>query len=235
MMEQKKQDVSQFEEGTQETVAPEASSVLLKKQIKRVTLIGGLSLVGALIVGLVILLLLYFFLPEKKTDEGKKITFYPVTDENIFESAEYLGLDSGIYYCEDPNGYGVKEVITDEDRTSFPAEVRFLEIYLKSIISADHETYRSLFSEDYLKENTLPQFTQQMLYNICIYRVSEQAGEGGEVISVYRVEYMIRRNNGTFRQDVESDAIRPQFVVLSTSAEGSIRIQNVYGRTVVNG
>ena len=48
----------------------------------------------------------------------------------------------------------------------------------------------------------------------------------------YRVDYMIRKNNGTFRRDVGSDAIRPQYVVLLVSPDGSdIAIENVYTRS----
>ena len=201
----------------------------MRKRVKRIALITGAVLLGVLVLGILFLLILNWILPKDDGEENnKKIKFYPVTDENIFESAEYLGLDRAVYYCADPSGYGITEPITDADRARFPAEVQFLEVYLMSVISGDNETYRSLFSEAYLKENQLPSFTQQMLYNICIYKVGAETGKNGEQLEVYRVDYMIRKNNGTFRQDVESDAIRPQYVVLSRTENNSFLIENVY-------
>ena len=207
----------------------QATTQELQKKVAKTTRIVIFTILGILVLGILFLLILNGILPKDGGEENnKKIKFYPVTNENIFESAEYLGLDRAVYYCEDPSGYGITEPITDEDRARFPAEVQFLEIYLMSIISGDRETYRSLFSEAYLRENTLPAFTQQMLYNICIYKVGSETDKNGKLLEVYRVEYMIRKNNGTFRQDVESDAIRPQYVVLSPTENNSFLIENVY-------
>ena len=79
---------------------------------------------------------------------------------------------------------------------------------------------------------TLPRFTQQMLYQICIYYCgAETDGDGSQRVT-YRVDYMIRKNNGSFRRDVGSDAIRPQYVVLLVSPDGqSIAIDDVYTRS----
>ncbi len=208
----------------------------LRKRVSKTTKIVIFTALGIVAAGILFLLILNWILPKNKGDEtDKKIYFYPVSDENIFESAEYLGLDRSVYYCDNSTGYNtIIEPITDEDRSKFPAEVQFLEVYLMSIISGDNGTYRSLFSEAYLKENTLPTFTQQMLYRICIYRVGNETDANGRELSVYRLEYMIRRNNGTFRQDVESDAIRPQFVVLSKTENNSFLIENVYVNRIQN-
>ena len=126
---------------------------------------------------------------------------------------------------------GLTEAITDEDRTTFDVGVQFLEVYLKTVISGDHETYRTFFTDSYLKENRLPSFTQQMLYRMCIYYCSSERLEEGVERVTYRLDYMIRKNNGTFRNDVGSDAIRPQFVVLLIDGEGNIKIENIYTRT----
>jgi hypothetical protein len=56
----------------------------------------------------------------------------------------------------------------------------------------------------------------------------EEVNEEGQSYNreIYVVEYMIRQNNGTFRTDVGSDAIRKQLVVV-TDREGEMRIDTV--------
>lgn len=136
-------------------------------------------------------------------------------------------------YCDNESGYGLKEQITSNsgEMEHFDIKVRFLEIYLKSVISADHETYRSLFADSYLQSHTLPDFTQQMLYNMCIYYCGTESAEDGFQRVTYRLDYMIRKNNGTFRRDVGSDAIRPEYVVLLVSPDQTeIVIEQIYTR-----
>lgn len=188
---------------------------------------------GILLLALLVLLGLYFFLPEKQQDQKKEYTFYPVSNVNIFESGEYPEEDRIILYCDNEAGYGLKEQITSDsgEMEHFDSGIRFLEIYLKSIISADRETYRSLFADSYLQTHTLPDFTQQMLYNMCIYYCNTESAEDGFLRVTYRLDYMIRKNNGTFRRDVGSDAIRPEYVVLLVSADQSqIAIEQIYTR-----
>ncbi len=203
----------------------------LAKNIRLVILIIG----GMVVLGLAVLLALYFFLPEQETPAPEEYYFYPVNwNENIFETGEYPESDRIMMYCDNEQGYGLKEQITSDgsDMENFDIKVRFLTIYLNSIISGDVETYRSLFTESYLQANSIPQFTQQMLYQMCIYYCGTEALEGGMQRVTYRVDYMIRKNNGTFRRDVGSDAIRPQYVVLLVSPDGSdIAIENVYTRS----
>ena len=72
-------------------------------------------------------------------------------------------------------------------------------------------------------------FTAQKLYNITITLQSrEEVTEEGQTYNreIYVVEYMIRQNNGTFRTDVGSDAIRKQLVVV-TDREGEMKIDTV--------
>ena len=203
----------------------------MKGRSKRVRNRILLCVIGGVLLTLAALLALYLLLPEQESGGEKPIYFYPVSDVNIFESGEYHESDMIISYCSDPSGMGLTEEITAEDRASFDVGVQFLEVYLKTVISGDNETYRSFFAESYLKEHSLPTFTQQMLYRMCIYYcTSERLADGTERVT-YRLDYMIRKNNGTFRNDVESDAIRPQYVVLLIDGEGNVKIENIYTTT----
>ena len=129
-----------------------------------------------------------------------------------------------ITYCANSDGTGLRTEVTEES----DSKVRFLALFINSVIMGDNQAYRSYFSEAYLSNNSLPQFTQQMLYDICIYYQGSEVQKDGRTFYVYRLEYMIRKNNGTYRRDIGSDMIRPQYVVLSISRENEIKVENVY-------
>ena len=199
--------------------APKRAAALAKK----ILLIAA----GALVAFIAVLLLLNWLLPEKEQPPSPEIYFYPVEEGNIFENPQYLGKNRFIYYCDDPNGYGLTEQITDEDRDSFDIKVRFVEIYLNSLMSGDQFTMRSLFTERYLQEKGIPQFTQQMLYNMYIYHYKTENLDGGVTQVTYKVNYMIYRNNGTYRRDVGSDGAKPEYLVLLVYPDGTIKIDNI--------
>ena len=94
----------------------------------------------------------------------------------------------------------------------------------------DYVKGNSFFSDAYFDvEAEKEAFTAQKLYNITITLQSrEEIIEEGETYNreIYVVEYMIRQNNGTFRTDVGSDAIRKQLVVV-TDREGEMKIDTV--------
>ena len=76
-------------------------------------------------------------------------------------------------------------------------------------------------------------FTAQKLYNIVITLISsEEISQDGQKYDqyTYSLEYMICKNNGTFRTDVGSDASRKQAVVV-TDREGKMLIDVISGYT----
>jgi hypothetical protein len=66
-----------------------------------------------------------------------------------------------------------------------------------------------------------------MVYDITLYPQTE----GGTVVA-YRVDYRIYRNNGTLRNDMESDTIRPLIFVL-TEEDGELKIKSVLPYTSI--
>ncbi len=195
-----------------------------RKNIKLVLLIlAGLALLSVLA-----LLLIDQLLPKEQEQPQKDIYFYPVVEENILENEEYLALNRFVYYCEDPAGYGLTTQITDEDRMTFDVKVRFTETYLNTLILGDSAALRAMCTENYLKENQIPDFTQQMVYEAHIYYYSTEAQTDGSRLVTYRLEYKLYKNNGTYRRDVGSDSPKPEYLVLWVSPdEGDIKIERI--------
>jgi hypothetical protein len=74
-----------------------------------------------------------------------------------------------------------------------------------------------LFSKEYVEAGgkTKMDFTMQQLYNIRITYItsSSETIDGFTTESYdYWLEYMIRKNNGTFRNDMGSDCIKKEYV-----------------------
>lgn len=163
---------------------------------------------------------------EREIPEGGS-EFYPTYEGDIMENEEYLGLNRQVSYCSDPSGYGLTTSITEENREDFDDCVLFLYDYLQTIIAGDHEAYNRFFNQTFFEDNeSKSAFSQQMLHNIKISFISE-VQEGQQWIKVYRMEYMIHRNDGSFRRDVESDAIRPQEITLRVGADGTPLIEKI--------
>ncbi len=170
----------------------------------------------------------YFSSRDQNEDYHTTYLFYPSDYEaDIFEDPEYLGLNRYITVVNGP----VSTTITDNDYAAYGDVVVFLaEKYISSIIAGDAETYNLCFSEEYYTENQpMDRFTMQQLYNISFIFQDEELKENGEAeynTYAYRVEYMIHRNNGTFRRDMDSDSIRPQYLIIS-DREGELKIDRI--------
>lgn len=133
--------------------------------------------------------------------------------------AEYLELDRYLYYKDGNETVGVLE----SNRDTFGGEVLFFEKYFDTIISGDSEAYNSLFTEKYYENHEkVSEFTPQMLYGMEIELLSEQE-ENGILTFTFNVSYKIFRNNGTFRNDIYSDAVRPVYIEIN-DAEGEFKV-----------
>ena len=199
---------------------------LKKKQKKNVKVI--LYVLG----GVLLVFLLAFFLLNKlllkDNQKEEDIRFYPVTDENIFENSQYVSKNRTIYYCDNSAGYEHTTPITEENRGDYDADVVFAETYLNTIILGDESALRQMCSQSYLEKNPISDFTQQMLYDICIYTYRTEHLDGGDRLVTYKLMYKFYQNNGTYRRDVGSDGARPEYLVLRVSRDGSsIKIDDI--------
>ena len=102
--------------------------------------------------------------------------------------------------------------------------VLFLYDFLQMIIAGEEDAYNACFTDNYIDEyGTQAAFPPQMLYDMRIAFYSQE-GSNEDLRITYQLDYRFYQNDGTFRRDVGSDAIRPVYVVLVKDTEGNIRI-----------
>ena len=160
---------------------------------------------------------------EKEKDQPQKGTTYlfyePNYDINILENENYLELDRTIKFENPDNGitYAIENGNMDEVPTIMHESVGVLCNFIEYAILGESDKLNQLFSEEYIEAGgkTKMDFTMQQLYNIKITYIpsSSEVIEGSTVESYdYWLEYMIRQNNGTFRNDMESDCVKKEYV-----------------------
>ena len=203
-------------------------SVRLQTKRMKKSILLILGAVACLIVILALVVFLIETIVSKRSPDtpDDQYSFYPIYDGDIMQNAEYLGLDRQVNYCNDPSGYGLTQSITEENFSDFDAGVLFLYDYIQIIIAGDAEAYNNCFNAVYYQNSApLEDFSPQMLHQIEIcYQETTKENDGSRTVT-YRLDYMIHRNDGTFRRDVGSDAIRPQFVTLRILPNGDISIE----------
>ena len=145
--------------------------------------------------------------------------FYEPYTGNIMENEEYLDLDRKVYYSD---GSGMESSIEDDNLSEFSNEVIFLYHYLQTIVAGDVDAYNACFNAAYFEQNAPKgHFNPQMVYGARITYDSRSNDEKGVWVR-YKLEYMIHRNDGSFRRDVLSDASVPQYVTLRIDPEIAI-------------
>ena len=182
-----------------------------KMRKKLLLILGGVALAAILLCAVV--LLLDGPGKEKKDPAGSlkteysDLSFYEPYQGNIMENPDYLELDRKVYYSD---GSGMESSIEDDNLNEFSREVIFLYNYLQTIVAGDAEAYNACFNNgNYRKES----FHPQMLYGARITYYSRSNDEQGVLIT-YKLEYMIHRNDGSFRRDIRSDESRAQYLTL---------------------
>ncbi len=201
-----------------------------KKMKKKVLLvIGGVLLTMLLIFGVIRLLETLGKKPAGIPDGTYK--FYSPYEGDIMQNREYLGLNRAVCYCANPNGMGLTESIHAENRGQFSADVLYLHDWIQTIIAGDADAHNACLNATYRKDNELKtSFSPQMLYNILItYQESVTEADGDRLVT-YRLEYMILRNDGTYRRDIGSRMSRPQDITLRVTKGGEISIERIVTR-----
>lgn len=182
---------------------------------------------GAAALAVLAVVLLTVLLPKEEPapqPDARPITFYPVWDGDVRENEQYLGLDRQFYLCEPE--YGAKTALDDSQIAADP-ELSLLQDYINSLIDGYPNACRSLFTASALAENPIPDFAQQMIWRVEITK-TETVTANGMTRSTYCLAYMIYRNNGTYRRDVGSNAVRPEYLTLAQTADGSYRIDRLW-------
>jgi len=171
-------------------------------------------------------------LPDNdKEPERKPIFLYePDYEENIFEDEEYLGLNRYLLYTD-----GAQSIyLANENDFAATGDVAsFFGEYFDTIIMGDHRRLNACFTEDYRKEHgEKTRFTMQKLYDMEVVKLMEYVINEGTpdqtTVYEFNVSYRILYNNGTFRDDLESGAARPQIYLLyRPHGTDEIRIQSI--------
>jgi len=170
-----------------------------------------------------LLLMAYVVLPDlfnggSKTEEQ---TYAPIDpdklhevmgdDFDIFKYEDYLKFDRNIYYHDKNTGF--TQSIDEADSIYYGEGFKVAYDIVNAIMHGDVDEYNSLVAENEQREY----FTQQQLYDIKITKESEEkiTTENGDCVRYrIKVEYKIHENNGTYRNNIESDASRPQYYII---------------------
>ena len=218
------------------------------KSSKRESAVRLIVITGAAVLALTALALLNnvdfdslyekLFAPQPVASDHRPIEFAPADyDENIFENADYLAQNRYIRYTDG----ALSTLITDGNYAVYSDAVVLLHDYIEAVIRGDAAALPGFFTDDYKKNNALPEkFTMQKLHDVEIEFYSENVLNEGEADQITRWEYIVRynimENNGTFRNDVGSDAAVPEiYEVLSYDNEGVILINSITKITWVVG
>lgn len=159
------------------------------------------------------------------SDQLYSYNFYPTDyDLNPEEDERYMQYDRYVYY---KNG-NVSQAILEGEEDDYGPAVKFFTEYFDTIIAGDTETYNTYFTDHYYEDNEpYDRFAPQMLYNIEVEQLSETANEDGTTNWAFNVTYMIHRNDGTFRNDLDSDSSKKLYFELIGYADGTVKIDYI--------
>ncbi len=204
------------------------------RKLKRKIIIGIVSMMVFAVVAILLIALLEGgdkedTEPYKPSKPGTVIFYTPDYDRliDIRKDPDYLELDRDLYLVRDGN----KKAISPNKLSSYSPAVQVLYALVQALIDGDADAYNALFSERYAANPKMPEleapFTMQRIYNIQITEVEERtvttAEDGKYTEYLYQLEYMISRNDGTYRVDIGHDASRPQYFML-TDRDGKVLI-----------
>jgi len=183
------------------------------------------------VIGLFVIMGLIFFIASgirnshrNKKDENpqQSFNFYePDYKLDILADEKYLGLDRNVWVFD---GYS-KTVITDDNYRSYQPEIIFMRDVLNYLITGNYTEYNKIFTEEYLNnagDSLRDVFTMQQLYNIELEIIAyDQSRTSSEIItdSAVKVNYMIRHNDGTFRNDLPEETIIPVVYLLKAATD----------------
>ena len=212
--------------------APDASSLALnRKKSKKEAYILIAVLCGIGIVSAVVLQNPQWFerkVEEKNTsmysDRVVSYSFYP-TDYDLDVTADetYMELDRYVYYTN-----GAETIaIVDGDYEKYGPAIAFFGEYFATVIAGDTETYNTYFTEHYYESNAPhTRFAPQMLYNIRVEKLWEELEDNTITRYACDVTYLIHRNDGTFRNDLDSDSSKTLYFEL-VEENGTVQIDRV--------
>ncbi len=214
-------------------------SVLPKSRSKRNAFIFIAVLGGLLVLSLLLSLIPFETLGQKNADvtDAPAVTvnplFFqtPVYDEDFTADQDYMDLDRYLHF----RTLSGEEFVINGDAAEHGAVCMLFDEFRQTVVAGDCDGYNALFTDEYLQKKGTASFAPQKLYslNVTVLR-SELLDDGdanglykGATVSYCKVEYCIKDNNGTFRQDFyrDGDSIPQIFEILEYN--GTTRISQI--------
>ncbi len=204
------------------------------RKLKRKIVVGIVSMLFFAVIALPLIALLDGsadkdpepYIPSKP---GTVIFYEPDYDRliDIRKDPDYLELDRNIYLQRNE----VKILLEPSRLSAYPA-VEVLARLVQSLVDGDADAYNELFSERYIADPDMQKleepFTMQRVYNILITEIEIKDAEDGKYTEYYyKLEYMINRNDGTYRVDIGHDSSRPQYFMLTDREDGKLLIDRL--------
>lgn len=159
------------------------------------------------------------------SDKLYSYVFYP-SDYNLDVTADetYMGYDRLLHY----KSGSVTIDVSAEDAVGYNDAVAFFVDYFDTVIAGDADTYNTYFTDKYY-ESAKPygRFAPQMIYDILIEQLSEKTTDEGITTWGFNVSYKIHRNDGSFRNDLPSDASKKLYFELLGDKSGSVKIDRI--------
>lgn len=156
----------------------------------------------------------------------------PALSADPTQDSDYMDLDRAVYY-RTLVGYEVTVPVPSEDADGFDSELLLLVRMIRAVMAGDLSTYRTCFSPEYLTEvGEIAPFTKQKLYDITVTHYHDadvNVPTGYTSVVCYGVAYKIKDNNGSFRNDLGSDAVREQVYFVVKDAAGSVAVYGIRG------
>ncbi len=187
----------------------------MDKQLKKKRMITAIVIALAIsIVGLIVLLL--DSQPDaaepEKTDETtiRPLLAIPNWGEDIYEDEEWLDKNRYITYVDG----GMSVTITDGVLDGYGICVEFMALYFEALMQGNAEALCGFYADEYFDTHyKWDEITMQRVYDMKLEHI-DTASTASETVYVYKVSYKIMKNDGTFRNDVKSDAERPEFYTI---------------------
>lgn len=185
---------------------------------KKGVIIGLLSFTAVFLLAALsclVLFLIDFLIPDRSDDGLNDISFAtPDYTYDISLDDEYMAEDRRVWV----NDGVLSAPIDDEDYSDNQLYIFFAK-YFTALQTGDAASLKSCYSDELVSTLKLPnKLSMQRVYDIMLYyRSGESKTDPSGIIYteyVYRFEYKIMKNDGVFRRDLESDAIRPQIVTV---------------------
>ena len=146
---------------------------------------------------------------------GDVFLYTPDYDSDIMSEESYTILDRSIKYSD---GFGRWDIYNGTTVLTDTSIELYLIDYIHTLVAGDAEKLRTFYSEELIKKLEIPQkMTEQRIYETVFHEISftETEENGVPVLNYeFKVEYKIQRNDGTFRKDLESDAVKAQYLTI---------------------